>query len=105
RTDVVGGEAGEGVVDLVDQGEHGEFELALVGGLARREPGAVVVAGEGAEGGEGFRTKVRRHISSPTIYTFLVAEGFGVVGGKSASAHPASNLFSSKIVSPNEHEI
>ena len=49
RVDVVGGEVDQGVVDLVDEGEHGSFQLALVDGLARIEPGAVVVALEAAE--------------------------------------------------------
>ena len=58
RADVVGREVGEGVIDLFDQGEHGDFQLALVGGFARSKPGAVVVAGEGAEEFEGFGGEV-----------------------------------------------
>ncbi len=49
RPDVFAGDGGEGVVDLLDEGEHGVAELALEDGPARVEPGAVVVAGEAAE--------------------------------------------------------
>jgi hypothetical protein len=49
RADVVRGEVEEVLIDLGDEGEHGGFELALVEGLALVEPGAVVVALEGAE--------------------------------------------------------
>ena len=44
-----GREVDQGVVDGCDEGEHGGFELALVDGLARIEPVAVVVALEAAE--------------------------------------------------------
>ena len=53
-----GAKSSEGVVDLFDEGEHGGFELALVDGLARVEPGAVVVAGEAAEELERFGSVV-----------------------------------------------
>ena len=61
RADVVGREVFEGVVDLFDEGEHGSFELALVDGLARIEPEAVVMAGERAEEFEGFGSEVGGH--------------------------------------------
>jgi hypothetical protein len=46
---MVGGEALEGVVDLLDEGQRGGLELALEDGLAWVEPGPVIVAGEAAE--------------------------------------------------------
>ena len=59
--DVVGCEGDHGVVDLRDEGEHGGLELALVDGLARGEPFAVVVAGQAAEEGEGGGSEVSGH--------------------------------------------
>ena len=57
----IGREGGEGMVDLLDKREHGSFEFALVDGLARCEPFAVVVAREGAQEFEGFGGEVGGH--------------------------------------------
>jgi hypothetical protein len=66
---VIGREVREGVVDLVDEGEHGDFELALVGRLARIEPGPVVVAGERAEEFEGFGGEVGGHKCAWSVFS------------------------------------
>ena len=64
---MIGGKGGEGVVDLLDEGEHGGFELALVDGLAGVEPEAVVVAGEAAEELEGFGREVAWHLFGTSL--------------------------------------
>lgn len=61
RSDVLWREVCEGVVDVLDEGEHGGFEFALEDGLAWIEPCAVVVAGEAAEEFEGFGSEVSGH--------------------------------------------
>ena len=61
QTDVLGCEVLHGVVDLVDQGEHGQLQLALVDLAARLEPGAVVVPGQAAQELEGFGGEVGGH--------------------------------------------
>ena len=55
---VVGSEVEHGLGDFADDGEHRLFELGFVDGLARSEPGAVVVAGEVAQEGEGCGAEV-----------------------------------------------
>lgn len=79
RAYVFGGEGEHGLVDLGDEREHGSFDLALVGGLAIVEPGAVVVALEAAEELDRFGGKVSGHDS------ILMREAAGWRGEKSRS--------------------
>ena len=55
---VIGREVEHGVGDFADDGEHGLFELGLVGGFALVEPVAVVVLLKAAEEFEGFGAEV-----------------------------------------------
>ncbi len=59
--DVFGGEGEHGLANLADDGEHGGFELAFIGGATLLEPGAVIVALEPAKEGEGGFGEVRGH--------------------------------------------